>query len=116
MKSLLTVGLAALLIGSAPAFADPWKDESGHGRHGKHWNKHAEKHWKKQHKHWEKQHKHWAKHHRHHHDRHVVYAPPAVVEHHVVHRRVVEHHYPVPVVAAPAPGVHVVLPSLYVPF
>ena len=102
MKSILTMGLAALLIGSAPAWAG-----DDHRGHGKHWNKHAEKHWKKQHKH-------WAKHHRH--DTHVVYAPPAVVEHHVVHRRVVEHHYAVPVAAAPAPGVHVVMPNIYVPF
>ena len=105
MKSLLTIGIAAAMLTAAPAFAGP-----GHG-HGKHWDKHAEKHWKKHHKH-------WAKHHSHSHyyvDERVVYAPPAVVERRVV-TRVVERPVYVAPAPAPAPGIHVVMPSIYVPF
>ena len=132
MKSILTTAFAALLIGASPAWADPWKDESGHGRQGKHW----EKEWKKEHKHWAKHEKHaekewrkaqkhWAKHHRPDFDdrvvvhQHIHPAPVRVVEREViVHRsaRVVEHHHHVVVPASPPPGIHVVIPSLYVPF
>ena len=109
MKRLLTMGLAAVLIGAAPAFAD---DDDRRGR-GKHWNKHVEKQWKKDRKH-------WAKHHHRHHvhtthvvHQHVVAAP--VVEHRVIERHVIHQHV-VPVAPAPAPGVHVVMRSLFVPF
>ena len=93
MKTLLATITAALLLGVAPAWAG-----HGHG-HGHGHGKHAEKHWKKAHKH-------WAKHHRHV-DRHVVvheYYRPAPVVHHVV------------VPASPPPGIHVVMPNIYVPF
>ena len=102
MKSLLSIGIAAALLTAAPAFAG-----NGHG-HGK-WDKHAEKHWKKEHKH-------WAKHHRHYYvEERVVYAPPAVVEQRVV-TRVVERPVYVAPAPAPAPGIHIVTPDIYVPF
>jgi hypothetical protein len=107
MKSLLTAILAGALLATSPAWAD-----GGHGRHG---NKHAEKQWKKEQKHWAK---HQRKMHRHDHDHVVVHqyvqAGPAVVHQHVVQRHVVREH--VVVAAPPPPGIHVVMPSLYVPF
>jgi hypothetical protein len=112
MKSLLTAIFAGSLLAASPAWADPWKDESGHGRHG---NKHAEKQWKKEQKHWAK---HYRKMHRHDNDHVVVHqyvqAGPAVVHQHVVQRHVVREQ--VFVAAPPPPGIHVVMPSLYVPF
>ena len=102
MKSLMTLGIAAAMLTAAPAFAD-----HGHGK----WDKHAEKHWKKEHKH-------WAKHHHHDHyyvGERVVYAPPAVVEQRVV-TRVVERPVYVAPAPVPAPGIHVVMPNIYVPF
>src|SRR5688572_28326669 len=106
MKSLLTIGIAAALIAAAPA----WADDDHRHRHGhKHWDKHSEKHWKKQHKH-------WAKHHQHYYvDERVVNAPPAVVERRVV-TRIVERPVYVAPAPVPAPGIHVVMPNIYVPF
>ena len=101
MKSLVTLGIAAVMLTAAPAFA--------HGGHGHGHDKHAEKHWKKHHKH-------WAKHHRHYYvDERVVYAPPAVVEQRIV-TRVVERPVYVAPAPAPAPGIHIVTPNIYVPF
>ena len=116
MKSILTAVVAALVLGVSPAWADPWKDESGHG---KHWNKHSEKHWNKHsEKQWKKERKHWAKHRRHVEERVVVHqhVNDRVVVHQHVHAgpAVIERHIIVP--AAPAPGVHVVMPSVFVPF
>jgi hypothetical protein len=100
MKSLLTLGIAAVMLTAAPAFA-------GHG-HDK-WDKHAEKHWKKEHRH-------WAKHHsRYYVEERVVYAPPAVVERRVV-TRIEERPVYVAPAPVPAPGIHVVMPNVYVPF
>ena len=103
MKKLLTIGIAAALIGAAPAWA-----HGGHGHGHGHWDKHAEKHWKKHHKH-------WAKHHRHFHESTVVYAPPAVVEQRVV-TRVIERPVYVAPAPQPAPGIHIVTPNIFVPF
>lgn len=98
MKTLLATVMAALVLGTSPA----WADDDDRRRHGHGHGKHAEKHWKKAHKH-------WAKHHRHV-ERHVVvhqyYGPaPRVV-----------HEYVVVAPAAPPPGVHVVMPNIYIPF
>ena len=116
MKSILTAVVTALALGASPAWADPGKNESGHG---KHWNKHGEKHWDKHaEKRWKKERKHWARHHRHDDDRVVVHQH--VRERVVVHQHVqagpavIERHIVVP--AAPAPGVHVVMPGMFVPF
>lgn len=120
MKSFIG-GLAIavpLMFGSALSWADPWKDESGHGRHGKHWSKHAEKEWKHEHKHWDK-HRRKAERHYYRDARRNYYRSEVVVQH---------HHYPAPYVTepryyappawahAPAPGVHVVMPDVYIPF
>ena len=91
MKRIVTALFAGALLATSPAWAD-----RDHG-HGKHWNKHAEKQWKKERKEWEKAHKHWAKH-GHHHDTYVVN----------------RYYYPAPVaepayVYAPPPGVQFVV-------
>lgn len=105
-----------LMLGSASATADPWKDESDHGRHAKHWTKHAEKEWRHERKRWDKNRRHAERLHyregrREHYRRDVVvrhYAAPHVAEH---------HYYAVPPRAyAPAPGVHIVMPDVYIPF
>src|SRR5688500_9976962 len=109
MKALLTTIFAGALLATSPAWADSWKDESGHGRHGKHEHKHWEKHRKHAEKQWRKEHKHWAKHHQHV-EQHVVvhqYYEPAP---RAVYQRVVV------APPAPPPGVHVVMPNIYIPF
>ena len=102
MKSLLTAIFAGALLAASPAWA--------HGGHGH--GKHAEKEWKKAQKHWAKHHR---KMHRGHDDVVVhqhVHAAPAVVHQHsyVVRERVVV------APPAPQPGVHVVMPNIYIPF
>jgi hypothetical protein len=103
MKSILTAVVAALVLGASPVWA---KGGHGHGR-----DKHAEKQFKHANKH-------WAKHHRHVEERVVVhqYVNDRVVVHQHVHAgpAVIERHIVVP--AAPAPGVHVVMPGMFVPF
>ena len=91
MKFLAGAVLTAVLLGAGPAFADRDHDHGrGHG-HDKHYWKHQ---------------KHAYKH----------YGPPP----HVVYRyhepRVVHHYYePVPVYYRPSPGIHVMLPNIYIP-
>ena len=100
MKSLLTAIFAGALLATSPAWAD-----GGHG-HGHGHGKHAEKEWKKQEKHWAKHHR---KMHRHDHfEEHVVVHQHFHPAPRVVHRQVI--------VASPPPGVHVVMPSIHVPF
>ena len=104
MKSLVTAFFASLLLATSPAWAD-----RGNG-HGKHWNKHAQKQWKKEQKHWAKRQEHARKHARHFRDERVVanyYYPAPRVTHHYTYVA------PAPY---PPPGVHVVLPNIYVPF
>src|SRR5688572_14256783 len=113
MKSLLTAIFAAALLAALPAWAH---GGNGHG-------KHAEKEWKKAQKH-------WAKHHRKAHRgdddddddddrivvrRHVHRAPP-VVHHHFHPAPRVVHEHVVVAPPAPPPGVHVVMPNIYIPF
>lgn len=98
MKRLISSVFAASLLVAAPAFAGGGHG-NGHGHgHGKH-------HWK--------------------HDRHAQhhYGPPRHVVQHV-HRyqppRVVHHYHGPSYYAqpyyAPASGIHVVLPNVYIPF
>ena len=108
MKRLVTALFASLLLASSPGWAG---DDHGRGHgHGKHWNKHAEKEWKKERKEWRKEQKHWAKHGRHYDDRQVVhyYQPaPRVIEHH--HYRYSEPTYAPPAAFVSAPGVYIQL-------
>ena len=104
MHKLIRASIAATVLAAAPAYAG-----GGHG--------HGHGHWKGQGPHWK-------------HDKHVHhhYGPPRHVVQHV-HRyhppRVVHHYYAPPYYApsyytpsyyAPAAGIHVVLPSVYIPF
>lgn len=110
MKSFIA-GLAIavpLMFGAAPGWAD---DDHDHGRHSSHWNKHAEKEWKREHKQWRKhQRQAERRYYRDHYSREVVvhhYAPPVRQP----------RYYASPVWApAPAPGVHIVMPDVYIPF
>jgi hypothetical protein len=43
MRSIFTIALLGSMLGASVAAADPWKDESGHG---KHWKEKSWKHWK----------------------------------------------------------------------
>jgi hypothetical protein len=115
MTRLMTSICAALMIVATPALA-------GHG-HGYGHDKHAYKHMQKQQKHWAK---HQKRHGSYHHGGPVVHqyyhAPvrPRVVEyHHYPASRVMHHHYVETVIYpqpyAPPPGVHVVLPNIYIP-
>lgn len=108
MKSVVAAIAVSLMLGSAAAWAD--NDDGRHGRHAKHWSKQAEKEWKRERKHWEKHQRHAEKHH--HFDRRDVvhhYPVPRVREHH--------YYYAEPVaVYSPPPGVHVVMPNVYIPF
>ncbi len=88
MKILNIAVLSAALFAAGPAFADRGHDR-GHDR----------RHWKEV--------RHVHKHHRPVRIVHRVrYAPP---------RQVVHHYRPAPVYYAPAAGIHVVLPSLFIP-
>ena len=110
MRSVITaIAIAVpLMLGSASASADPWKDESGHGRHAKHWTKHAEKEWKHERKHWDKHRRHAERHH---------YRRDVVVRHYPAPRVTEHYYYAAPARAyAPAPGVHIVMPDVYIPF
>ena len=92
MKTILAAVVTALALGVSPAWAG-----GGHG-HGKHASKHMKK-----------AHKHWAKHHDRHVEEHVIvhqYYEPAP---RVVYQRVVV------APPAPPPGVHVVMPNIYIP-
>lgn len=106
-----------LMFGATLSWADPWKDESGHRGHAKHWTKHAEKEWKHERKHWEK-HRRKAERHYHRDARRDHYRSEVVVHHHYAASHVREpRYYAEPVWApAPAPGVHIVMPDVYIPF
>ena len=104
MKKLITAIFAGALLATSPAWAH---GGDGHG-HGKH----SEKEWKKAHKHWAKKHRKMHRGHDHVVVHQHVHPTPAVVHHrsYVVRERVVL------APPAPPPGVHVVMPSLYIPF
>ena len=107
MKSVISaIAIAVpLMLGSASASADPWKDESGHGRHAKQWTKHAEKEWKHERKHWDKHRRVERQHYRD--GRRDYYRRDVVVRHYTAPRVTEHHYYAVPPRAyAPAPGVH----------
>jgi hypothetical protein len=42
---LLSIAALGLVAVSSSAAADPWKDESSHGRHGKHGHEYKEEYW-----------------------------------------------------------------------
>lgn len=89
MKRMTGALLAAAMLAAAPAWADRGHD---HGR-GHAWG-HSKHHWK--------------------HSHHHYYAPPRVVHREVV--RYYDYYPPAPVYySAPAPGVHIVLPNVYIP-
>lgn len=91
MKTITGAVLTAVLLAATPALAD--RDGRGHRGHGHHWK----------------------------HDRHAYhYGPPRHVVKHVYYPPRVVHHYyePAPVYyAPPAPafGVHISLPGIYIP-
>lgn len=106
MKTLLSACCAGLLLATSPAWAD---DDD---RRGKRWNKHAEKQWKNEQKYWAKQERQRRQ------ARH--FREEVVVQHYYPAPRVSQHYYtyvprPVPVYSPP-PGVHVVMPNVYIPF
>ena len=86
--------LKSVLVAAALAFAAPVWAHGGHGHHHG-WDKHHDRgHWR--------HHGHHRHHGWHHRDRHYYYS---------------RHYYypPYPVYAAPAPGVHIVVPNIYIP-
>lgn len=71
---LLIAGLATgLFLAGAPAWADSWKDESGHGwrGNGRHW----ENRWERHHGHHERLARRWERRHEHFNDRYSYRAP-----------------------------------------
>jgi hypothetical protein len=104
MKKLITAIFAGALLATSPAWA--------HGGHGH--DKHGDKEWRKAQKHWAKHHGNMQRGHDHvdvvvvH--QHVHAAPAVVHQSYVVRERVVV------APPAPPPGVHVVMPSIYIPF
>jgi hypothetical protein len=86
MKLLIKGLLAAVLLAAVPAWA-----HGGHG-HGKHWAGHHGPHGRYVHFH--------------------EYRPPVVVYPRVVYTAPVYY----PVYTVPAPGIHIVTPSVYIPW
>lgn len=90
LKLLIAALMAAAMSTAAPVFA-----HDGHGRGHGHAHGHA---------------KHWNKHHRHFHHHHGYYRDRVVVREYV--QTVPAYSY----YSAPAPGVHIVVPDVYIPW
>lgn len=114
MKSLIA-GLAfavPLMFGAAPSWAD-----DDHGRNARHWSKHAEKEWKREHKQWQKHQRQAERQHYRDARRHHYHSREVVVHHYAAPRVRQPRYYAPPAWApAPAPGVHIVMPDVYIPF
>lgn len=95
--------LKSVLVAAALVLAAPTAAKGGHGHGGKH---HGHHHGWQDHRHYSK----W-KHHRHH--RH--YPRREVHAHHYYAPYPVYPAYPAYPAYAPAPGVHIVVPNIYIP-
>ena len=85
------------LVVAALAFAAPVWAHGGHGKHHGGDNHRHGSHWRDQQHH--RHHGHHRQHHRHYYSQY--YSQP--------------YYAPYPVYAAPAPGVHIVVPNIYIP-